>query len=684
MPEVSTQGREKPYKYRAFISYSHQDSATVNWLHGSLETYRLPRRLIGTDTQKGKIPERLNPVFKDREEFASSAQLSDAIQQALVESAALIVVCSPHAAESNWVNQEILEFRRLGRGNDIYCVIAAGTPGSITGEECFPPALRDDDVEPLAADLRPGGDGRRGALLKIVAGVLGLRFDDLRRRDHRRQQQRMMLITGLAVALTVVMSFLSVSAYIAQQEAEVARNQAEELIGFMLGELRAKLEPIGRLDVLDSVAQESMDYYSTVSRQGMSDDALTKRSLALRQIGEVRLFQGQLEEAVLAFSESMQLARPLVDKEPNNTARHFELGQVQFWTGYLYWERQEYRLAEKYLTDYLATSERLIQIDSTDPKWRTERAYALVNLGSLFSRQYLHEKARENFRMAVSELERLTAEDPENREFKAELANGYSWLAGEELEFGQIQVAITLFQQHLELLRQLRTDDSDKMLGARIAEGTQFLADLYLSTARMPEAKSAIDLSKTLFAELTRRDPGNVRWQGGYAVSYLLESRYYSAQNNRLDAVHSIREASSILDAVNQVSDVPQYKKRDWAIINNDYAQLLFSGGSVPEAESIVREIIQLLADEEPFEAARAHFLAGLVHEQKGEPLLAAQSWQAADDILTGLLAASSKLDYIALLAEVVRRKGEAARTRDLVARLEKSEYKNNAMAVLR
>src|SRR5215471_14241860 len=58
------------FRYRAFISYSHQDRAWADWLHRALETYRVPRRLVGRRTEIGIIPKRIAPVFRDREELA--------------------------------------------------------------------------------------------------------------------------------------------------------------------------------------------------------------------------------------------------------------------------------------------------------------------------------------------------------------------------------------------------------------------------------------------------------------------------------------------------------------------------------------------------------------------------------------------------------------------------------------
>jgi hypothetical protein len=205
------------FKYWAFISYSHRDEEWAQWLHNELETYRVPRRLVGRATPLGPVPRRLFPVFRDREELPGSADLGGNISGALSRSRTLVVVCSPRSAASRWVNEEIKTFKSLGRDDRVLCLIIEGEPNATdfpqSGElECFPPALRfrvradgtltEDRVEPIAADARAGKDGRENSKLKILAGILGVGFDELRQREQQRvRRRRLKLAAAAAVAL---------------------------------------------------------------------------------------------------------------------------------------------------------------------------------------------------------------------------------------------------------------------------------------------------------------------------------------------------------------------------------------------------------------------------------------------------------------------------------------------------
>ncbi|MGH8157913.1 MAG: hypothetical protein ACREPQ_07315 [Rhodanobacter sp.] len=55
------------FRYRAFISYSHQEKAWADWLHKVLVTCASPKRLIGQTTMAGVICWHLAPSFRDRD-----------------------------------------------------------------------------------------------------------------------------------------------------------------------------------------------------------------------------------------------------------------------------------------------------------------------------------------------------------------------------------------------------------------------------------------------------------------------------------------------------------------------------------------------------------------------------------------------------------------------------------------
>ena len=206
-----------------------------------------------------------------------------------------------------------------------------GPDGNLTGQR----------TEPIAADVRPQGDGKADAKLKLVAGLLGVGLDELKHRDQHRRHRRMLAVTATALVVMLITTALAINAIVARDEAERRRVQAENLIGFMLGDLRNRLEPIGRLDLLDGVGDEALEYFASLTDEDMTDDAWGKRALALCQIGEVRVAQGKLEQAAEVFRDCLASVSVLNERGPENGNWLFQEGQAQFWVGYVHWVQGE-------------------------------------------------------------------------------------------------------------------------------------------------------------------------------------------------------------------------------------------------------------------------------------------------------------------------------------------------------
>lgn len=172
-------------RYFAFISYQRQDEEWAIWLAHELEHYRLPVTLNGRED----LPKDLRPIFRDIDEL-SAGNLPRQIHNALEKSQNLIVICSPRSANSKWVNKEIEDFIKMGKTEKIFPFIIEGCAFSGNLEdECFPSALLNLSKE----EERLGGNinekGRDAAVVKIVAGMLNLGFDDLWNRYEREKAE---------------------------------------------------------------------------------------------------------------------------------------------------------------------------------------------------------------------------------------------------------------------------------------------------------------------------------------------------------------------------------------------------------------------------------------------------------------------------------------------------------------
>jgi tetratricopeptide (TPR) repeat protein len=319
-----------PLRYSAFISYNHRDRRWAAWLHRALENYRLPNSVRGQPTRLGEIGAKLPPVFRDREELASSSDLAGSVVDALRQSSALIVICSPNGAKSRWVNEEIRTFRRLKGADQIHCVIVGGEPGAATkpgtdpSAESLPSALFEEGgTEPLAVDLRPGGDGKQVAKLKLIAGILGVGFDGLRRREAARRQRRLAALAAASLLGLLVTSALAIFAFISRAEAieqrDLARQKtatAERTVQFVksLFEVADPAEARGR----EISAREIVDLGAARLSTELQREPAVKAEL-MTTLAEVYLGLGLFREAHRIITSSFALDQP----DPVANARRY-------------------------------------------------------------------------------------------------------------------------------------------------------------------------------------------------------------------------------------------------------------------------------------------------------------------------------------------------------------------------
>ena len=577
------------YRYRAFISYSHRDSAWADWLHRALESYSIPPRLVGLTTSAGVIPASLAPIFRDRDELPSATNLSRKVGEVLAQSACLIVVCSPHSAQSHWVDEEVKAFQRLGRADRIYCLIVDGEPGAAAWpgrehDECLSPALKQrfdaegnptgQAFEPIAADARPGKDGKANARIKLIAGMLGVDLDDLKHRERRRRRWRAMALVGAGVLLLALTTTLAVNAVIARHAAERRQKQAEDLVGYMLGDLDDRLREVNRLDILESVANTVVKYFATLPPTDLTDGALAQRAQALLKLGSVRRDQGRVAEALDAFKEALDTSEKLVQHAPDSVAYEKINAEALSWIGLIDWSQGRLDEALQRFAAARDTLRRVSALHPDDSELLDRLASARTNTGRVFEARGQVEQARLEYVEVLEAYNYLSRREPEKLEWRTELGYAHNNLAQLAAKEGNLEEAVREYIADREIKANLfQIDPTNNQRREDLVASEAFLGRvLYLcgdtraATAHLraamdgietlllidpnatdwlekagsygwmlgqslriggeaPEAQKRDELAVARLTQLVRKDGGNVGWQRKLAQALLENSR---------------------------------------------------------------------------------------------------------------------------------------------------------------
>lgn len=594
------------FRYKAFISYSHQDESWGRWVQRALEGYRVPRHMVGKKGEFGNVPSRLSPVFRDREDLSSAADLSGSIKQELEQSETLVVICSPAGAQSRWVNEEIRYFRSLGRGDRIHAVIVDGEPGATDPlVNCFPSTLVTDrdgnTVEPLAADARKWADGKLLAKLKLISGILGIRLDDLRRRDLQRRHRLWMASSFGALAVAVITSVLAIMAVTARNAAENRREHAEELVGYMVGDLRNKLATVGRLDILDSMGGQVTQYLETLDPGEVTDDSLNHQAKVWRQLGEVSKDQGKLSEALESFTKSRDVLAELYRRQPDDTDRLFELGQAEFWVGYVNFDMGDMVEAERNFTHYLNISNELLALEPSNPEWTMEVSYATGNMGWLekYREGSDPDKILEYMQTSLDFNRQAVMLAPENTDFRVALTTSHADLADAYLKVCDLGKALVNRRRNVELAAEFyESNPADLNLKKELAYAKSGLGTVQRMIGMIDQALDSYRESQQLLEDLSRLDPSNanIRWQWEIrkqriAAIYSETGRHQQALDMFSDLILALRDIKRPGESMD-VDNMDEY-----ATLLDRYSELAYLTGDRPLAESLMQEELQLITD---------------------------------------------------------------------------------------
>jgi MTH538 TIR-like domain (DUF1863). len=325
---------QRAFTYDAFISYSgfrkvgeatQLDETIARRLHKSLECYRVPRSL------RKRLPDqphraRLKKIFLDRDEVRVSNSLNDRLTEALRESRFLIVICSPRARQSRWINQEIAIFRSFGKDRQILPLLIEGEPAEAFPEAIFGngskqlTAAEELTALPLAADIRAPSLSTSLRLLKherlrLLATIIGCEYDDLRRREQERFIKRVMSGGVAMLVLLLVLSTLSVWLFLEQRRsnrnAQLALNASAEILPLIALDPAA---PAGANDpVIKEVHVSSAISYLETLRIDDPDNlkCLTTLRALYGAFGGLLLDRNKTTEAQEAYQKAESMVIPI-------------------------------------------------------------------------------------------------------------------------------------------------------------------------------------------------------------------------------------------------------------------------------------------------------------------------------------------------------------------------------------
>jgi tetratricopeptide (TPR) repeat protein len=527
--------------YDAFISYSHaKDKPIASALQSVIQKLGKPwyrRRALR--------------VFRDDTSLSATPGLWPAIEQALGQSRYFILLASPEAAVSKWVNKEVTHWLDH---NSIDTLLIGVTDGELAWDETtgdfvarenmpLPPALAGRFVaEPKWIHLRAyryGADKGDAKFTELAADFAAAISDtpkeDLLSQEVRQQRRALTLAWSAVVSLVLATGAAGWqwrAAVISERYAVSEAARAER--NFSAGK-------------------------STI------DSVMVDLVVGLQEIEGMRV---ETARRILVRAETA--IQKLISRTENDPEFRRTQGAMYGLSSTTYSRLGDMDLALDYARKSVSLYRELVGLNLAT-RWRgqnvaVELAASLSMLGDLLRVQGDIPGSLEATRESLDIRRTLVANEPDNKRLQSDLSLGLNHF-GEALRAqGDLENALVAYREGLDISRALVAQNSTNSEWQRLLSiGLEKIGVVLLARSNFADALVAFQETLDIARELNAKDPDNMEWQSDVAASLEFIGDTLRAQGDVAGATAAYREGLDIRRGL--AAKDPSHSKRQTNVV---------------------------------------------------------------------------------------------------------------------
>jgi tetratricopeptide (TPR) repeat protein len=384
------------------------------------------------------------------------------------------------------------------------------------------------------------------------------------------KQRRRAIAAAVAAAAALILLALSVVGIYREkiavgraEQSEIAandaRDHADDLISAMLFRLRVKLEPIGRLDLLNEVGEAANEYLDHLPAYEMTDSRFRMRCVTLSIKGDVLRAQGRLPEAMAAYQQGLTIAKRLADRDPSKAG------------------------------------------------WQRDLAASYGKIGDVLRAQGRVPEALAAYQQGLAITKHLVDQDPSKADWKQDLAADYDRVGDILRAQGNFPEALDTYQQGLDIRQKLVDQDPSKPGWQReLSVSYDRVGDIQRAQGKLPEALAAYQQGLTIAERLANQDPSNADWQRDLSLSYGRTGEALRAQGKLPEALAAYQQGLAIAKRLADQDPFNTGWQRDLSVGYDKVADILVAQDKLPEALAAYQQslaIAKRLADQDPSNA---------------------------------------------------------------------------------
>ncbi|MEL0640591.1 winged helix-turn-helix domain-containing protein [Pseudoalteromonas aliena] len=371
---------------------------------------------------------------------------------------------------------------------------------------------------------------------------------------------------ALLCLLTFTASLMSFTSFKAQQLAQQKRQEAESLLGFMVGDFADKLRSVKRMDLLDGISNKALEYFTNqveepsplfnFSSQQAEFKSRFQYAQTLEAMGEVAYSRGKTDEAFTAFENARIRLEALLKIQPNNLELLTLAGANAFWLGQLHYDESDYAATEPLFKKYHSYSETMYSLAPNDFNSIMELSYSHNSLGSLYTEKFDYTAAKQRFTKSLALKNKALELKPNNKNLLRDKADTISWLAKTEGNLGNFNVAMNMLENAVSVVKEMANhypDDASLFyMSANIHMQQSYLLS-YLPDKKMAYLKARF--ANEIINEALKQDPENNEFQHMYyrSLAQLIMLSYDKKVDPRTEKIISFLKSQG-LNSINSIN----------------------------------------------------------------------------------------------------------------------------------
>ncbi len=370
-------------------------------------------------------------------------------------------------------------------------------------------------------------------------------------RGKPRRRLRQLVATAAIVALVLLAAGMAWQAYRARQAAERAEQawaEAESLTAFMLEDLIDRLRPLGRLDLLDQVADEAQRYYQKVPTELLSAERSYRHGLALRTLGQVLELEGRTEHAEESYRKVLAIAQVLIAEKPDDPRLIENLRQSWDDLGDVLADRNKLAEAEAAFGETLKLGQQLVAARPQDAAALAVVADAWDDRGGLYQQRGELDRAIKAYEEGLAVCRQLGGREPDNPAWQSKLARAFHRIGTVHEARGEVALARAAYDETLRIDREAvaeRAGDTEHLMN--LAQALYDMSRVHRAEGSAAAAQAPLDEALAIDRGLVERDPTNARWRASLGRGLIDLGDLHSRAGQKAAAAAAWNEARSVL-----------------------------------------------------------------------------------------------------------------------------------------